>query len=49
MIKAILIRIIYFYLGGLVAVYPFVRVSLQQGSSASQIIKDWLLWPGLYF
>ncbi len=49
MINYIITRIAYFYLGGIVAVYPFVRIAIERGSSASQVIKDWLLWPGLYF
>ena len=49
MTKFIVTRLMWFYLGGIVAVYPFVDIALSRGSSASQVIQDWLLWPGLYF
>ncbi len=49
MISYIITRLIWFYFGGLVAVYPFVRESLQRGNFPEQVIKEWLLWPGLYF
>ena len=45
----IVTRLAWFYLGGVVAVYPFAAIALERGSSASQVIKDWFLWPGLYF
>ncbi len=48
MINFIISRLIWFYLGGLVAVYPFVDESLQRGASVEQVIKDWILWPGLW-
>ncbi len=44
-----IMKLVWFYFGGIVAVYPFVDEALQRGSSANQVIKDWLLWPGLYF
>ncbi len=49
MINFIITRLIWFYFGGIVVVYPFVRIAIERGSSVSQVIKDWLLWPGLYF
>ncbi len=49
MINFIVTRLVWFYFGGIVAVYPFAVIALERGSSTSQVIKDWLLWPGLYF
>ena len=49
MINFIITRLVWFYLGGLVAVYPFVGTALSRGSEVSQVIQEWLLWPGLYF
>ncbi len=49
MISYIITRLMWFYFGGIVAVYPFVDEALERGASVEQILMDWLLWPGLYF
>jgi len=40
--------IVWFYVGGIVAVFPFAYQAAVDGLTSDIILKDLLFWPGLY-